>query len=211
MISVRKCVYTIGGGYWGLGTIQGGPFKSEATFAVSSPYGPRPSLDTPQGPTGDFHNGLDIAAPTYTPLVALFAGVVTVAESGDPNVGNWVSYQVGDPAGEYAAVEYYHMVDPPLVHAGDTVRQGDLLGYVGTTGKSNGPHLHIGVKNGAGYIDPFNFLMLGAAPEPVVEEQRSLSVEALVAYLRSGGAFVDLGKSSVIEGAREIRILLPDS
>lgn len=101
---------------------------------VTSGYGPR---------WGGFHNGMDIAAPMYTPVVAAAAGqVVTVgrpyAASGDTAVvviiahGNNVSTLVG------------HLDDArwPPVRVGQRVSAGQIVGYVGMTGWTTGPHTH---------------------------------------------------------------------
>ena len=101
---------------------------------VTSGFGPR---------WGGFHNGMDIAAPMYTPVVAAAAGqVVTVgrpyAASGDTAVvviiahGNDVSTLVG------------HLDDArwPPVRVGQRVNAGQIIGYVGMTGWTTGPHTH---------------------------------------------------------------------
>lgn len=101
---------------------------------VTSGYGPR---------WGGFHNGMDIAAPMYTPVVAAAAGqVVTVGRpyvaSGDTAVvviiahGNNVSTLVG------------HLDDArwPPVRVGQRVSAGQVIGYVGMTGWTTGPHTH---------------------------------------------------------------------
>lgn len=102
---------------------------------ITSYYGPR---------WGGFHNGLDIAGPRYTPIRAAAAGqVVTV---GKP----YLAY--GDTAtvviiahGSNVATLYGHLDDksrPPPVSIGQLVTAGTVIGYVGMTGWTTGPHLH---------------------------------------------------------------------
>ena len=117
---------------------------------ISSPFAPR---------WGGFHNGLDIAAPFFTPVHAAAAGVVTVvgrpyATSGD------LAITVGIVHGSNLATVYVHLDDrrPPVVKVGDRVSAGQLIAYVGTTGWSTGPHTHfMTVVNGRA-VDPLGLL-----------------------------------------------------
>lgn len=109
---------------------------------------------------GGFHNGLDIAAPKYTSIVAAAAGqVVTV---GKP----YLAY--GDTAtvviiahGYNFSTLYGHLDDgpkPPPVRVGQTVAAGQVIGYVGMTGWTTGPHLHfMTIVNGRA-VDPRQYL-----------------------------------------------------
>ncbi|MEO0852506.1 MAG: peptidoglycan DD-metalloendopeptidase family protein, partial [Cyanobacteria bacterium J06648_11] len=83
-----------------------------------------------------FHEGIDLAAPTGTPILAALSGEVTFA-GGRGNLGNAV---ILDHARNYRT-RYGHM-SRAVVRTGDRVRQGQLIGYVGSTGRSTGPHLH---------------------------------------------------------------------
>lgn len=107
-----------------------------------------------------FHNGIDVAAPMYTPIRAPAAGrVVTV---GKPYI-SW-----GDTAeiviiahGTNFSTLYGHLDDsvrPPPVHVGQFVRAGQIIGYEGTTGWSTGPHLHFMVIVGGHATDPMAYL-----------------------------------------------------
>jgi len=109
---------------------------------------------------GGFHNGLDIAAPMYTPIRAAAAGqVVTV---GKP----YLAY--GDTAtvviiahGYNFSTLYGHLDDgphPPVVRVGQTVAAGQIIAYVGMTGWTTGPHLHfMTIVNGRA-VDPRPYL-----------------------------------------------------
>ncbi|MDI1465398.1 M23 family metallopeptidase [Catellatospora sp. KI3] len=89
------------------------------------------------GSTDSDHYGVDIAGDSGRAIGAAYPGTVTFAgwTSGG---GNTVAVS---HAGGYVT-RYLHMVQAPAVAAGQAVRQGQLLGYVGSTGNSTGPHLH---------------------------------------------------------------------
>lgn len=104
-------------------------------------------------PTGEFgwrthptlhrrrlHEGLDIAAPAGTPIVATAAGVVVHA-GGAGTYGNLVRI---DHAGGFET-RYAHM-QAIAVHVGDQVERGQVIGTVGSTGRSTGPHVHFEVR-----------------------------------------------------------------
>lgn len=88
-------------------------------------------------------NGIDIGAPTGTPIYASASGTVIVA-----NAGGW-----GGGYGTYAVISHsngtqtlYAHMSKISVARGDTVSQGEVIGYVGNTGRSTGPHLHFEVR-----------------------------------------------------------------
>ena len=94
------------------------------------------------------HNGVDLAAPKGTPIVAAAPGVVLFARTGY-NGGYGTMVIVNHPNGTQTL--YGHM-SKLGTHTGDVVNQGEVIGYVGSTGHSTGPHLHFevhGAKNPA--------------------------------------------------------------
>ncbi|MEL6831179.1 MAG: peptidoglycan DD-metalloendopeptidase family protein, partial [Pseudomonadota bacterium] len=101
---------------------------------ISSGFGYRTHPVT--GARNSFHAGVDLAAPTGTPILAALSGEVTFAGARG-NLGNAV---ILDHAQRYRT-RYGHMLRV-VVRTGDRVRQGQLIGYVGSTGRSTGPHLH---------------------------------------------------------------------
>jgi len=121
------------------------------------------------------HNGTDFAAPTGTPVRATASGVVT-ARSRDRGRGNYVSIRHSNGF----ASHYYHMQRFAAgLRAGQRVEQGQLIGTVGSTGLSTGPHLHYGlVKNGR-YLNPLRLESPSVAPlpAPVMDDFRKYCEE----------------------------------
>jgi murein DD-endopeptidase MepM/ murein hydrolase activator NlpD len=117
---------------------------------ITSGFGPR---------WGGYHNGLDIAAPKYTPIRAAAAGqVVTVGRpyvaSGDTAVVVIIAH------GSNFSTLYGHLDDSrwPPVRVGQKVNAGDLIGYVGMTGWTTGPHLHFMTISNGRAVNPFPYL-----------------------------------------------------
>lgn len=125
------------------------PLDSGYTFVQD--YGPR--IDPFTGKPA-FHHGVDLSISEGTPIYAAHSGVVAFA---GPNggLGNFVKLDNGGNVG----TGYGHMVlIAPGIESGVHVNTGDLLGYVGTTGRSTGFHLHFEVYvNGEG-VDPEQFM-----------------------------------------------------
>ncbi len=92
-----------------------------------------------------FHNGLDIAAKTGTPIYAAEAGKVTKVSASGP-YGNHVQIEHNVDGQTWTTV-YAHM-HKVNVKLGQTVRQGEAIGQIGTTGNSSGPHLHFEIHKG---------------------------------------------------------------
>lgn len=114
--------------------------------SVSSPYGPR---------WGRQHKGLDFTGGTGTPIRAVADGVVTGAGylSGESGYG-----QITLVRHSNGAVSAYAHQSRMLVRAGDRVRAGELIGYVGSTGNVTGPHLHLEIRIGGSQVNPASYL-----------------------------------------------------
>jgi len=121
-----------------------------ATYTLSSGYGPRTS---PTGGSGTFHAGLDFAAPTGTPIRAAVTGVVTYAGFNQGGFGNLVIIQAAPNI-----LTYYAHQDSLAVATGAQVTAGQVIGAVGTTGDSTGPHLHFEVRITGKTVDPLPYL-----------------------------------------------------
>lgn len=106
------------------------------------------------------HRGVDFAAPTGTPILAAGEGVV-VRVGPFSSFGNYVRIRHGD--GYETA--YAHMSRFARgLRAGSRVRQGQVIGYVGTTGRSTGPHLHFEVLENGVQVNPRNVKMQKGEP-----------------------------------------------
>lgn len=98
------------------------------------------------------HNGIDLAAYQGTPIYASRGGTVTTATYGSES-GYYVVINHGDG---YSSC-YLHMTHY-VVKSGQTVSQGQVIGYVGSTGASTGPHLHFGIMRNGSYVNPANYI-----------------------------------------------------
>lgn len=102
-----------------------------------------------------FHSGVDLAGSSGTPIVATRSGVVTTA-SYDWSGGYYV---VIDHQDGFAS-KYLHMTHY-IVSSGDYVSAGQVIGYMGSTGTSTGPHLHFSVLYNGNYVNPANYISIG--------------------------------------------------
>jgi murein DD-endopeptidase MepM/ murein hydrolase activator NlpD len=96
------------------------------------------------------HLGIDYAAPTGTPVAAAAAGTITFKAFSPSGAGNLV--MIKHDAGIETA--YMHLSKFADIKVGQRVAAKTLIGYVGSTGLSTGPHLHFGVKQKGNWIDP---------------------------------------------------------
>ncbi len=112
------------------------------------------------GGCSHFHQGIDMAAPLYTPIRAAGAGVVVFAGPNpyDPYPKAWIVII----AHSASLQTWYAHVDngtkPPEVRAGDTVVAGQVIAYVGMTGRTTGPHLHWAVVSDGYFVNPRLFV-----------------------------------------------------
>ncbi|MBR3949918.1 MAG: peptidoglycan DD-metalloendopeptidase family protein [Oscillospiraceae bacterium] len=99
------------------------------------------------------HNGVDMACAQGTPIYATRAGKVTRTAYQAGGAGNYVSINHLDG---FSSI-YMHMTHY-VVSAGQSVSQGQLIGYVGSTGISTGPHLHFGISYAGTYVNPLAYI-----------------------------------------------------
>lgn len=136
---------------------------------LSSLFGPR--IHPVTGKPGN-HTGIDIPAPKGTSILASRGGVVITSKMGsgsDWSYGNYVVISHGDGT----STLYAHM-NSRAVKEGDVVKQGQTIGYVGTTGRSTGYHLHFEVRKNGTRVDPVDYF------------------PSMTLYVRSGGQVVKL-------------------
>ena len=99
------------------------------------------------------HKGIDLAQPTGTPVFATADGVVGRAEWFS-SYGNYIQIEHGgEMQTRYAHLSGY------AVGAGEMVRKGQLIGFVGSTGRSTGPHLHYEVRVAGEAVDPTPYMV----------------------------------------------------
>ena len=144
-------------------TMKGDSLR-RAFFASPVPYSRRTSgFGMRQHPilhTQRAHTGVDYAAPTGTPVMSVADGVV-VESSYQGAYGNMVVVQHN---GQQATV-YAHL-SRMQVKRGQSIKQGDVIGAVGTTGLSTGPHLHFEFRVNGRHVDPLTLAQQGSA-EPI--------------------------------------------
>jgi murein DD-endopeptidase MepM/ murein hydrolase activator NlpD len=146
--------------------------SSDAVFAASGPTGTfiypvadyvftqaygcsNLALEPYDGNLGcPFHNGIDLAAPAYTSIMAADGGTVVAAGWCDCGLGFYVEIDHGNG---FATV-YGHMAEQPYVAAGQEVNQGDVIGPMGSTGISTGPHVHFMLKVNGSTVDPLGYM-----------------------------------------------------
>lgn len=132
-------------------------------YTMSSGYGYR--RDPVYGTT-KFHAGLDFAAKSGTPVFATGDGQVEVADRRS-GYGNCIDISHG-----YNYITRYAHLSEILVAPRQQVRRGDLIGRVGSTGKSTGPHLHYEVRFKDEPQNPVNYYFMDLTPEQYAEMVR---------------------------------------
>ncbi|MBD5203546.1 MAG: M23 family metallopeptidase [Bacteroidales bacterium] len=131
-----------------------------AEYTMSSGYGYRRD---PLYGSVKFHEGLDFAADTGTPVYATADGKVEVADR-QKEYGNCVEIAHG-----YNYMTRYAHLSEILVQEGQAVKRGELIGRVGSTGKSTGPHLHYEVRFKGEPQNPVNYYFMDLTPDQYAE------------------------------------------
>ena len=127
-----------------------GAWKMPCNYTkLTSAFGMR---DAPTAGASTNHQGVDLAGPAGTPIYASRAGTVTTATFGK-SAGNYVTINHGDG---FSSV-YMHMTHY-VVSKGQKVSQGQVIGYMGSTGVSTGNHLHFGISYNGKYVNPANYI-----------------------------------------------------
>ena len=138
---------------------RGSPGMGEAISSnnfpwyLSSRFGYRGAIQTKAGTTNPFHNGIDLANAEGTPIGANNSGIVSAV--GTSNDGaNYVIINSGDGYEQL----YWHLMQPSHLRTGMAINAGQMVGYMGQTGRATGPHLHYGLRHAGtqNYIDPIN-------------------------------------------------------
>lgn len=133
------------------------PVSNKDLTRIASGFGYR--ID-PIYKTMKMHEGLDFTAPTGTPIYATADGIVTTAGNTSNGFGNHVVINHG-----YGYETLYGHMFRVKVKEGQAVKRGEVIGYVGSTGKSTGPHCHYEVHKNGQKIDPVYFFYNDLTPE----------------------------------------------
>jgi Membrane proteins related to metalloendopeptidases len=133
------------------------PISNKELYRIASGFGAR--ID-PIYKIEKFHAGLDFTAPIGTPIYATGDGVVEEAAYHDGGYGYhiWIRHGFG-----YRS-HYAHMIKLKA-KSGQKVKRGDVIGWVGSTGKSTGPHCHYEVEKNGEKLDPVHFFYNDIKPE----------------------------------------------
>jgi len=133
------------------------PVSNKDLNRIASGYGYR--ID-PVYKTTKFHAGLDFSAPQGTPIYATADGTVSTAGNSGNGYGNHVIINHG-----YGYETLYGHMVRVKARNGQAVKRGEVIGWVGSTGKSTGPHCHYEVHKNGQKIDPIYFFYNDLTPE----------------------------------------------
>ncbi|HVV04525.1 MAG TPA: M23 family metallopeptidase [Puia sp.] len=133
------------------------PVSNKDLSRIASGFGYR--ID-PVYKTTKFHAGLDFAAPQGTPIYATANGTVEVAGNTGNGYGNHVVINHG-----YGYATLYGHMFRVKVKPGEHVKRGEIIGWVGSTGKSTGPHCHYEVHRNGDPVDPVYYFYNDITPE----------------------------------------------
>ena len=125
------------------------PVANENLKRVASGFGYRTD---PFTKVRKMHNGMDFTANTGSPVYATGDGVVERADDAASGFGNHVVIRHG-----FGYESLYAHLSKYNCHAGQHVKRGDVIGYVGSTGRSEGPHCHYEVHKDGKVVNPLNF------------------------------------------------------
>ncbi|MEO8255667.1 MAG: M23 family metallopeptidase [Flavobacterium sp.] len=125
------------------------PVKNENLKKMASGYGYRTD---PFTKVRKMHEGMDFTAKPGTPIYATGDGVVTHADDKASGFGNHIVIRHG-----YGYETLYAHLSKYNCRAGQRIKRGDIIGYVGSTGRSEGPHLHYEVHKDGRVVNPLNF------------------------------------------------------
>ncbi|HWS60257.1 MAG TPA: M23 family metallopeptidase [Flavobacterium sp.] len=125
------------------------PVRNENLKQIASGFGYR---SDPFTKARKFHEGMDFSAKKGTPIYATGDGVISKADNTASGFGNHIVIQHG-----FGYKTLYAHLSKYKVKKGQRVKRGDIIGYVGSTGRSEAPHLHYEVHQGDEVVNPLNF------------------------------------------------------
>ena len=125
------------------------PVRNENLKQMASGFGYR---NDPFTKVRKFHEGMDFSAKTGTPIYATGDGVVDRADNAASGYGNHIVIRHG-----FGYETLYGHLSKYNCKAGEKIKRGDIIGYVGSTGRSEAPHLHYEVHKNGEVVNPLNF------------------------------------------------------
>ncbi len=137
------------------------PVKNEDLTRMASGYGWR---SDPFTKARKMHKGMDFTSPRGSPIYATGNGKVIRADSRSSGFGKHIRIDHG-----FGYVTLYAHLSKYNVKKGKKVKRGDLIGFVGSTGRSQAPHLHYEVRYNGNPINPINFYYGDLSPEEFKE------------------------------------------
>ncbi|MFJ1429828.1 peptidoglycan DD-metalloendopeptidase family protein [Capnocytophaga canimorsus] len=140
------------------------PIQNKDLTRMASGYGWRTD---PFTKARKFHYGMDFTAPQGTPIYAAGDGVITRADGNAAGYGEHIRIDHG-----YGYVSLYAHLSKYNVRVGQKVKRGDIIGFVGNTGRSQAPHLHYEVLKDGEHINPVHFYYGSLTTEEYAEMLR---------------------------------------
>ena len=167
------------GGVSGNGSTINAATPLGASFGLEPYAGMKKAVTAMTRGTGALfmHEGIDLVAPAGTPVYAAADGVV-VGAAPNGRYGNWIRIEHGT---KLATVYGHLMAFAPGIEPGESVVRGELIGFVGNTGRSTGAHLHFELQVDGKAVNPINHPELKAAQlrGPELERFRKQVAHAL--------------------------------
>ncbi len=145
------------------------PVKNEDLTRMASGYGYR---SDPFTKARKFHRGMDFTAPRGTPVYATGNGVVKRADRRSSGYGRHIRIDHG-----FGYISLYAHLYKYVVRRGQKVKRGDLIGFVGSTGRSQAPHLHYEIIKDGKHVNPLNFYYGNLSSEEFAELLKVASQE----------------------------------
>lgn len=145
------------------------PIKNEQLTRMASGYGYR---NDPFTKIRKFHAGMDFTAKTGTPIYATGDGIVERADNRASGYGNHIVLKHG-----FGYKTLYAHLSKYNVKKGQRVKRGDIIGFVGSTGRSEAPHLHYEVHVNGKPVNPINFYYGNISAEEFEEISRLANQE----------------------------------
>jgi len=152
--------------------------KPLINYRVSSNFGYRINPITKRK---QFHRGIDLAAPKKTPIRATADGIVEHVQP--KNIGDYG--RVIRLSHNYGFKTTFAHMNKTLVKIGDIVKKGQIIGLVGTSGRSSGPHLHYEIRYASTLLNPKNFIKWNLDTyDTIFKNERKVEWESLISLIK---------------------------